>query len=349
MNLGDVTDKTVPKMSLLSPPAHGGAVSTRTFIPHRVHEAIGVLGAVSVATACMLPGSVAHEIAVAQGGDRRPHRYRGRAPHRLLHRHPGGGRVRRRLHGDQVGAAAHRPPAHARRGSRAVVGVEPGMTRVTLIGLGEVGRCSRRTSRPRAIPTCVAWDIAFADPGSPAARAAAALPVAAAACRGHGGQRRRPRRQRRDRGELPSGRGRRGAGPGPRGLVLRPELQLARPEAAGRARRGAGAAARYVEAALMSPIAARRLGLAVPARRPARGRVRAGRRRAGASPASTVYSDEVGRAAATKLCRSVIIKGLESLLTESMLAARHYGVEKEVLDSLSQHPPPADWQAVART
>src|SRR6202042_2302522 len=64
MNLGDVTDNTVPKMSLLSPPAHGGAVSTRTFIPHRVHEAIGVLGAVSVATACMLPGSVANAIAV---------------------------------------------------------------------------------------------------------------------------------------------------------------------------------------------------------------------------------------------------------------------------------------------
>jgi 4-oxalomesaconate tautomerase len=64
MNLGDVTGKTVPKMSLLSPPVHGGAVSTRTFIPHRVHEAIGVLGAVSVATACVLPGSVAHQVAV---------------------------------------------------------------------------------------------------------------------------------------------------------------------------------------------------------------------------------------------------------------------------------------------
>jgi 4-oxalomesaconate tautomerase len=64
MNLGDVTNNTVPKMSLLSPPAQGGAVSTRTFIPHRVHEAIGVFGAVSVATACMLPGSVAHEVAV---------------------------------------------------------------------------------------------------------------------------------------------------------------------------------------------------------------------------------------------------------------------------------------------
>jgi 4-oxalomesaconate tautomerase len=63
MNLGDVTNATVPKMSLLSSPVHGGAISTRTFIPHRVHEAIGVLGAVSVATACLLTGSVAYAIA----------------------------------------------------------------------------------------------------------------------------------------------------------------------------------------------------------------------------------------------------------------------------------------------
>lgn len=63
MNLGDVTTKTVPKMSLLAQAQDGGLVSTRTFIPHRVHESIGVLGAVSVATACMLPGSVANEIA----------------------------------------------------------------------------------------------------------------------------------------------------------------------------------------------------------------------------------------------------------------------------------------------
>ncbi len=61
MNLGDVTNKTVPKMSLLSAPKQGGAVNTHTFIPHRVHEAIGVLGSVSVATACVLPGTVASE------------------------------------------------------------------------------------------------------------------------------------------------------------------------------------------------------------------------------------------------------------------------------------------------
>lgn len=63
MNLGDVTRKTVPKMCLVAPAQHGGTISTRNFIPHRVHEAIGVFGAVSVATACVTPGSVAAEVA----------------------------------------------------------------------------------------------------------------------------------------------------------------------------------------------------------------------------------------------------------------------------------------------
>ena len=63
MNLGDVGDKTVPKMTLVSPPRHGGAIGTRSFIPHRVHEAIGVLAAVTVATACRIPGTVAAAVA----------------------------------------------------------------------------------------------------------------------------------------------------------------------------------------------------------------------------------------------------------------------------------------------
>jgi len=70
MNLGDVSKKTVPKMTLVSKPSQGGAISTRSFIPHRVHEAIGVLGAVSVATACVLPGSVAADIAETDGSGR---------------------------------------------------------------------------------------------------------------------------------------------------------------------------------------------------------------------------------------------------------------------------------------
>lgn len=66
MNLGDVTSTTVPKLTLVAPPRDGGSISTRTFIPHRVHDAIGVLGAVSVATAALLPESPAHR--VLEGG-----------------------------------------------------------------------------------------------------------------------------------------------------------------------------------------------------------------------------------------------------------------------------------------
>jgi 4-oxalomesaconate tautomerase len=62
MNLGDVTELSVPKMSLVSAPQYGGAISTRTFIPRRCHASIGVLGAVSVASACILEQSPANEL-----------------------------------------------------------------------------------------------------------------------------------------------------------------------------------------------------------------------------------------------------------------------------------------------
>ncbi|MGH8948234.1 MAG: PrpF domain-containing protein, partial [Acidimicrobiia bacterium] len=68
MNLGDVGRATVPKLTLVSAPRAGGAISTRTFIPHRCHQAIGVLGAVSVATACRFPGSPAAQLASLPAG-----------------------------------------------------------------------------------------------------------------------------------------------------------------------------------------------------------------------------------------------------------------------------------------
>lgn len=71
MNLGDVRETSVPKMTLVSRPAQGGAISTRTFIPHRCHASIGVLGAVSVATACALKGSPAAALAIVPEGRRK--------------------------------------------------------------------------------------------------------------------------------------------------------------------------------------------------------------------------------------------------------------------------------------
>ncbi len=68
MNLGDVTAKSVPKMMLVAAPRDGGAIAVRSLIPHRVHASIGVLGAVSVATACLIPDSPAAKVAkVPQG------------------------------------------------------------------------------------------------------------------------------------------------------------------------------------------------------------------------------------------------------------------------------------------
>jgi 4-oxalomesaconate tautomerase len=71
MNLGDVTEKSVPKMSMVSEATDGGALSTRTFIPHRCHASIGVLGAVSVATAAILPNSPAASVAALPEGSRK--------------------------------------------------------------------------------------------------------------------------------------------------------------------------------------------------------------------------------------------------------------------------------------
>ena len=71
MNLGDVAAKSVPKMVLVSPPRQGGAIATRSFIPHVCHKAIGVLGAVSVATACLLPAGPAARMAKPGQGDAR--------------------------------------------------------------------------------------------------------------------------------------------------------------------------------------------------------------------------------------------------------------------------------------
>jgi 4-oxalomesaconate tautomerase len=68
MNLGDVAQKVVPKMCLVAHPNAGGHLCTRTFIPHDCHSAVGVLGAVTVATAAVMPGSVANRYARVPAG-----------------------------------------------------------------------------------------------------------------------------------------------------------------------------------------------------------------------------------------------------------------------------------------
>jgi len=71
MKLGDVSKKVVPKMCLVSKPSLGGHINTRTFIPHDCHSAVGVLGAVTVATAAVTPGTVAQRVAEVPQGSRK--------------------------------------------------------------------------------------------------------------------------------------------------------------------------------------------------------------------------------------------------------------------------------------
>ena len=70
MKLGDVTKKNYPKMTLIAPPQNGGSIATRSFIPHVCHDAVGVLAAVTIATACVLEGSVTEGIAIVPAGER---------------------------------------------------------------------------------------------------------------------------------------------------------------------------------------------------------------------------------------------------------------------------------------
>jgi 3-hydroxyisobutyrate dehydrogenase-like beta-hydroxyacid dehydrogenase len=108
----------------------------------------------------------------------------------------------------------------------------------------------------------------------------------------------------------------------------------------------AAAGGRYVEAAVMSPIAPKRIASPM---------LIGGKHGASFEPIARalgftgirIFDAHVGRASAAKMCRSVMIKGLEALLTEGLLAARHHGVEATVLESLRDLLPAADWQRIA--
>jgi 3-hydroxyisobutyrate dehydrogenase-like beta-hydroxyacid dehydrogenase len=105
--------------------------------------------------------------------------------------------------------------------------------------------------------------------------------------------------------------------------------------------------ARYVEVAVMSPIEPKRLASPMLLGGPHAEDFTSIASALGFTGAEA-YSAELGKAAATKLCRSVMIKGLEALISESLLSARHYGVEDVVLESLNNLFPHPDWAGYAR-
>ncbi|SEJ37646.1 NAD(P)-dependent oxidoreductase [Demequina mangrovi] len=219
------------------------------------------------------------------------------------------------------------------------------MTRVALIGLGEVGRIFVEDLRALGITDLAAWDTAFGDEASRASLNARALGIrpASSAAEAVAGADLVVSAVTAMNCVPAASSAVSGLATGAWFFDLNSSSPGHKQEAAAEIHAAGG---RYVEAALMSPIGPRRLDSPFLLGGPHAARF--GEAAAGYGlTATTVGAAVVGVAAATKLCRSVVVKGLEALLSESLLAARHYGVDREVVASLSNILPEADWEAIA--
>ena len=222
-----------------------------------------------------------------------------------------------------------------------------GVRRVALIGLGEVGQVLANDLHRIEGVELSAWDRLFPVEGSEPQRAAAALAFLAAAsdmagalrgcsliiCAVTAGECRAAAEE--AAGTL---------APGTFYLDLNSVSPRTKAEAA-RAIEGAGG--RYVEAAVMSPIAPQRAASPIWLGG-AHAREFQPIAQSLGFAGSAVYSDTLGGASAAKMCRSVIVKGMEALLAESLLTARRHGVEDVVLASLQDLFPVGDWRRLAR-
>ncbi|NNM71475.1 DUF1932 domain-containing protein [Enterovirga aerilata] len=217
--------------------------------------------------------------------------------------------------------------------------------RFAIVGFGEVGRIFTRDLRDRGAVCVGAFDIAFADAVSPqhrnavedgvqvfpSAREAAASADLVISCVTAGSA-------------LEAARSCAG------GLAHGPFFLDVNSVSPGTKARAAAeieaAGGRYVEAAVMTSVPPR--GVASPMLLGGPHAETFGAAVTGLGMNLKVHSAEIGRASSVKMCRSVMIKGLEALVTESMLAARHYGVEEDVLASLGDTLPHPDWPGLAR-
>jgi len=219
--------------------------------------------------------------------------------------------------------------------------------RIGLIGLGEVGQVlANDLHRAGGVDLC-AWDRLFAVDGSEPWRAAGALPFLEAANSMAGAVRGRAVVV----SAVTAGECRGAAAeaaealtPGTFYLDLNSVSPRTKSEAA-QAIEAAGGC--YVEAAVMSPIAPQRIASAVWLGGPHARDFLPLAQSLGFTGAA-VYSATIGAASAAKMCRSVIVKGMEALLAEALLTARRHGVEDAVLASLHDVFPVGDWRKLAR-
>lgn len=219
--------------------------------------------------------------------------------------------------------------------------------RIALIGFGEVGQTLAEDLVAAGVPALSAFDALFCDPDSLPSRALATHPAVRAAashadavagadlviCAVTAAQ------------DLAAAEAvAEGIAPGALFLDLNSASPAMKIEAARRVDESGG---RYVEAAVMSPIGPKRIASPMLLGGPHGAAFLALAAPLGFTGAS-LYSDVVGKASAAKMCRSVIIKGLEALLNESLLAARRYDVLETVVESLSDLLPLPDWEGRAR-
>lgn len=216
--------------------------------------------------------------------------------------------------------------------------------RVAIVGFGEVGRILAHDLREAGVPTIAVFDTAFALAGSGAGQAADRAPVVKCA----------------DAADAAAG-----AGLVISAVTAGSALDAARSVTASIAgtffldlnsvspstKQAAAeeidaAGGRYVEAAVMASVPPKRIRTPM---------LFGGRFAEDFLPIATalgfsaqVYSSHLGAASSVKMCRSIMIKGLEALTLECMLTARAYGVEADVLSSLADTLPHADWSQLAR-
>lgn len=218
--------------------------------------------------------------------------------------------------------------------------------RVCLLGFGEVGQILADDLPQAGVTALAAWDIKFPDADSIPSRGLAGRRVTPGADAPHAA----------DGADLVISavtadqtlEAALAAAPGLKPGSFYLDMNSASPATKiAAARRVEEAGGRYVEAAVMSPVPAKRRatpmllgGPHAEAFLPAAGAL--------GMAGATVYSDRLGKASAAKMCRSVMVKGVEALLAEAVLAARHYGVEDTVLDSLNDLFPGPDWSRLSR-
>jgi 3-hydroxyisobutyrate dehydrogenase-like beta-hydroxyacid dehydrogenase len=219
-------------------------------------------------------------------------------------------------------------------------------TRICLLGFGEVGQTLADDLLKAGATNLVAWDIQFANPDSipsnglksRAVRAATDAPSAVREAQLVVSAVTAAQDANAARSAVP------GLQPGTFYLDLNSVSPEMKREAASIVE---ATGARYVEGAVMSPIGPKRIASPILLGGPHAEDFLQLAQPLGFSGAK-VFAAEVGKASAAKMCRSVMIKGIEALLTESMLAARKHGVEATVLASLQDLLPGIDWRELAQ-